>query len=252
MFGTPLIIRPRQVTRSAKSTASPSTVNGISPNTERLNPVAVTTTSASSSSPEPRRMPFSVNSAIVSVAIEALPVPDGGEEVAVGHDRDALLPRAVARGEVLLDVVALGQQGPDRPPSRNACSSSGAVSEVVGQPVVLREVLATQDLVRPLRREVQRLQHGGELVGRRRGDEVGRRALQHRHVRRRLRHRGHQRRRGRRPSRSRPRACRCSRGRRATAAGARSDPGTGPCLPTAAGRACRGCSSPGTSTGSRR
>ena len=73
MFGTPLIMMPRQVTRSAKSTASPSTVNGMSPNTDRLNPVAVTTMSASSSSPELTRMPVSVNSSIVSVTIEAFP-----------------------------------------------------------------------------------------------------------------------------------------------------------------------------------
>ena len=62
MFGTPLIMSPRQV-RVLKSTASPSTVNGTSPKGARSKPVAVTTTSASTPRPsEPDA--FSVNSAI--------------------------------------------------------------------------------------------------------------------------------------------------------------------------------------------
>ncbi len=73
MFGTPLIMIPRQVTRSVKSTGSPSTVKATSPSTDRSKPVAVTTTSASISSPELTRMPFSVKVSIVSVTIEALP-----------------------------------------------------------------------------------------------------------------------------------------------------------------------------------
>ena len=73
MFGTPLIIMPRQVKRSVKSTGSSSTVNATSPKTVRLNPVAVTTTSAWSSSPELTLMPVSVNVSMVSVTIDALP-----------------------------------------------------------------------------------------------------------------------------------------------------------------------------------
>src|SRR3712207_7519514 len=61
MFGMPLIMMPRQVTRSGNSTGSPSTVKETSPKADRLNPVALTTTSASISSPEPTRIPFSVN-----------------------------------------------------------------------------------------------------------------------------------------------------------------------------------------------
>ena len=57
MFGTPLIMMPRQVMRSVKSTGSPSTVNATSPKTERSKPVAVTTMSAGISSPEPTRIP---------------------------------------------------------------------------------------------------------------------------------------------------------------------------------------------------
>lgn len=73
MLGTPLIMMPRHVTRSVKSTASPSTVNGTSPKADRLNPVAVTTMSAGISSPEETLMPCSVNVSMVSVTIEALP-----------------------------------------------------------------------------------------------------------------------------------------------------------------------------------
>ena len=73
MFGTPLIMMPRQVTRSVKSTGSPSTVNATSPKTDRLKPVAVTTMSAGISSPELTLMPCSVNVSMVSVTIEALP-----------------------------------------------------------------------------------------------------------------------------------------------------------------------------------
>ena len=73
MFGTPLIMMPRQVTRSVKSTGSPSTANATSPKTDRVKPVAVTTTSAGISSPEETRMPCSVNVSMVSVTIEAVP-----------------------------------------------------------------------------------------------------------------------------------------------------------------------------------
>jgi len=69
----PLIMMPRQVTRSGNSTGSPSTVKATSPKADRLNPVALTTTSASSSSPEPTRIPVSVNVSMVSVTIEAFP-----------------------------------------------------------------------------------------------------------------------------------------------------------------------------------
>ena len=64
---------PRQVTRSVKSTGSPSTVNATSPRTDRLKPVAVTTMSAGISSPELTFIPCSVNVSMVSVTIEAFP-----------------------------------------------------------------------------------------------------------------------------------------------------------------------------------
>ena len=73
MFGTPLIMMPRQVTRLVKSTGSPSTANATSPKSDRLNPVAVTTMSAGISSPELTFIPCSVNVSMVSVTIEAFP-----------------------------------------------------------------------------------------------------------------------------------------------------------------------------------
>jgi hypothetical protein len=73
MFGTPLIMMPRHVTRSVKSTGSPSTVNATSPKSERLKPVAVTTTSAGISVPELTFSPQGVKVSMVSVTIEAFP-----------------------------------------------------------------------------------------------------------------------------------------------------------------------------------
>ena len=73
MFGTPLIMMPRQVTCPVKSTGSPSTANATSPKSDRLNPVALTTMSAGISSPELTLIPRSVNVSMVSVTIEAFP-----------------------------------------------------------------------------------------------------------------------------------------------------------------------------------
>ena len=94
MFGTPLIMIPRQVTRFAKSTGSPSTRNGMSPNTDRLKPVALTTMSASSTSPEETWTPFSVNSVDRVGDDRDLALAHPLEEVAVRHDRDAAAARA--------------------------------------------------------------------------------------------------------------------------------------------------------------
>ena len=69
----PEIMIPRQVTACETSTGSPSTVNGMSPSALRLNPVAETTMSASSSSPDEVRMPVSVKVSMVSVTTEARP-----------------------------------------------------------------------------------------------------------------------------------------------------------------------------------
>ena len=51
-------------------------------------------------------MPVSVNVSMRSVTTDALPVADRLEQVAVGHEAQALVPRVVARLEVRVDVVA--------------------------------------------------------------------------------------------------------------------------------------------------
>ena len=58
---------------SASATGRPSTDSAIPPIASRLSPVALTTTSASSSAPEASRIPVSVNVSIVSVITDAVP-----------------------------------------------------------------------------------------------------------------------------------------------------------------------------------
>ena len=69
----------------------------------------MTITSASSSAPEVSFSPLSVNVSISSVTMEASPLLERLEQVAVRHEAHALLPGVVTRVEVGVDVVALGQ-----------------------------------------------------------------------------------------------------------------------------------------------
>ena len=85
------------------------------PSASRLSPVAVTIRSASSSAPDAKLMPVSVNVSMWSVTIEARPVADRLEQIAVGHEAEALVPRVVARLEVRVDVVAGRELALDRP-----------------------------------------------------------------------------------------------------------------------------------------
>ena len=62
----------------------PSTTISMPPATTRLSPVAVTTTSASSSSPEASRIPSSVKVSIESVAMLAFPEPSTRKRSASG------------------------------------------------------------------------------------------------------------------------------------------------------------------------
>ena len=114
MFGTPLIIRPRQVTRSVKSTGSPSTVNGMSPKDRQVEAGGgdddVGLELLAGADPD-----AGLGELVDGVGDDRrLPLAEGREEVAVRDDRDALLPRPVAGAEVLVDVEALGQQRADR------------------------------------------------------------------------------------------------------------------------------------------
>ena len=58
----------------------------------------------------------------------ALPVI-GREEVAVGHDGDALLPRAARRVEVAVDVEAVRKQRPD-PLDQELADGSGSSTDI--------------------------------------------------------------------------------------------------------------------------
>ena len=122
-----------------------------------------------------------------------LPLAQRREQIAVRDDGDALLPRAVAGGEMLVDVEALGQQrahGLDE----ERVQLVGRLERHPGQRLLLRDVLPAHDLVHPLVGEVEWFQLHGELVFRGRGEEVGGGALQHRHVLSFLGYRGDQRR----------------------------------------------------------
>ena len=66
------------------------------PRTLSFSPVAVTMRSASSSAPERSWMPFSVKVSMWSVTTEARPLRMRPEEVSVGHEAQALVPRLVA------------------------------------------------------------------------------------------------------------------------------------------------------------
>ena len=78
--------------------------SAMSPSTLRLKPVALTTTSASSNSPDVSRMPPSVEALDLIGHHRGLAFADALEQVGVGHEGDALLPGPVARVEVLLDL----------------------------------------------------------------------------------------------------------------------------------------------------
>jgi hypothetical protein len=122
-----------------------------------------------------------------------LPLAQRREQIAVRDHGDALLPRAVAGREVLVDVEALGQQwahGLDQ----ESMQLVGRLERHPGQRLLLRDVLPAHDLVHPLVGEIEWFQLHGELVFRGRGEEVGGGALQHRHVLRVRGYRGDQRR----------------------------------------------------------
>ena len=87
--------------------------------------MAVTIRSASSSAPDCRRRPFSVNVSIWSVTTDARPGADRLEQVAVGNEAQALIPRVVAGLEVRVDVVAGRELSFASPLRSSAFISSG-------------------------------------------------------------------------------------------------------------------------------
>ena len=104
------------------------------------------------------------------------------EQVAVGQHRDALLPRAVARVEVLLDVEALGQLGAGRV-DQELARHLRLLEAHLRHEVLHLEDLAADDLVGPLVGDLEVAQRVGQLVGVRPRDEERGRPLEHRHVR---------------------------------------------------------------------
>ena len=125
MIGTPLIIVPRQVTCCEKSTAAPSTVKGMSPNTARLNPVAVTTMSASITAPDDSRTPVAVNSSILSVSTDAVPSRMASKKSPSGTNAMRCCHGRYAGVKCFSMSVPSGSSGV-MASSRNACSWSGS------------------------------------------------------------------------------------------------------------------------------
>ena len=105
---------------------------------------------------------------------------DALEQVGVRHEGQALLPGAVAGGEVL-HVEAFGQDRSDVLEDL-VLHGVGIFPGHVGEHALVLEDLAPHDLVGPLLGDLQVAQGVGQLVGVAPGGEIGRRALQHGHV----------------------------------------------------------------------
>ena len=120
---------------------------------------------------------------------------DRAEQVAVGNEADALVPGVVARREVGVRIAVGADLG--------RCQRDEALLDLgrsaAREPVVVRadqDVLPARDRVRETGGQDAQ-QHFRDAVARRPRDDVGRRALQHRHMRRRRGERGNERHRGR-------------------------------------------------------
>ena len=157
--------------------------------------MAVTTRSASSSAPDASFRPVSVKVSIWSVAIEALPSAERLEEVPVGHQAHALVPRVVAGLEVGVDVIAGRELPLDGLADQRLHEARPAPAELEDQHRD-QHVLPAHDRVGGLGRQ-QAADEVGDRVLRGQRDDVAGRALEHRHVLRGLRHRRDERDRGR-------------------------------------------------------
>ena len=122
------------------------------------------------------------------------PVPDGLEQVAVGHQAQPLVPRVVHRLEVGVDVVPVRQLLDRHLPDPATDHVGPALAELVDQRGH-RDVLPSRDRVSAPRAEQPAQPDGDDVLGRH-GQDVGGGALQHGHVLRRSgqgrdqRHRG--------------------------------------------------------------
>jgi hypothetical protein len=102
---------------------------------------------------------------------------DGLEEVPVRDEGDALAPRPVAGGEVLLHLL-VADEGAHHV-QQVLLHRLGTLDRGLGEGVLVVQGLAAHDLVDPVLADLQRAQGVGEVVGVAAGDEIGRRALQH-------------------------------------------------------------------------
>ena len=154
-------------------------------------PVAVTIRSACSSAPD------SSLQALLGERVDAVgddrrgSVADRLEQVAVGNEAQALVPRVVLGLEMRVDVVAGGELFLQAFAQQRLHRSRPATAELEAEHRA-QHVLPAHDRIGRARREpaAQRI---GDRVLRRQRDDVARRALQHRDVRRGLGHRGDER-----------------------------------------------------------
>ena len=117
------------------------------------------------------------------------------EEVAVGHDAEPLVPGVVVRLEVRVDVVARRERLLEPFAQDLLHQARTFAREPVGE-ALDRDVLPADDRIDGAVRQELAQQLGDRVFARQR-DDVGRRALQHRHVGGVLGHRRDQRHRGR-------------------------------------------------------
>ena len=135
-------------------------------------------------------MPVSVK--VVDVVGDAPtrgPSRDRLEQVAVGHEAEALVPRVVARLEVRVDVVA-GRELRSTPLRMQRLDAAAGARRLSWKTSVVdqRRSSSARSRYASSRGSTRRSRSAsGSLAGQR--DDVARRALQHRHVRGRLRHR---------------------------------------------------------------
>ena len=89
---------------------------------------------------------------------------DSLEQIAVGHESDALLPRSIARGEMRIDVVVLGKMLFD---SREQLffHQVGMGHTQVGDHLLIEKNLATNNFMNPGFVDLQLSQHVSNFVG---------------------------------------------------------------------------------------
>ncbi len=180
---------------SEKTSGAPSMVKAMSPSTHRLKPVAVTMMSASSRVPDFSRMPALREALDLVGHHRDLAVGDGLEHVAVRDEGQALLPGAVARREVALDV-AVGADVAAHGGEQLLLHRLRLGDATPGEDGLLVEDLASHDLVDPRRIHLQPPQLVGDVDGVATDAEVCGRSLQHGDVSTVGRHRGDHRGRG--------------------------------------------------------